>query len=545
MKVAIHANSEAPIGTLIERLLEQADDVFIASAYISAKAVDTLAARTQQRASGTLAVDILFGLDAETDLKAVQRIYDVSLKDPERIRVRYTPHRSGRLFHPKVYFFRHRSTCHIIIASANLTEAGQRTNEELYCHLECASTHETVAQFNVIRQVWLSEPFSAVLAENIVAERSGIEFHRDQLKKAEEAFGKIISDVGVRPIILPPPDPIPPPPPDAKQLLLAQLEKGYLISTDFSVAPLSVSIPIREAQKVDSANGSVVIRTSLTASVQLLSEEACDEFAQLYRDAKKIVEQHSVLVPSGLSYVPPSAQASFKSNMRSVLNKHKQLIHKHIYFKGPINTQLTRLEADCAKERQKYSSQPGIITEEEFLQVAKARIKERREAFKDDPQAAVRLIISPYPHPLVYRMQNPNHAAWDLCETELDDDLLATLLAILLGQVNVIIEATQKRQHPSVQADYRQAKLLISIKGKAIGSLLDKLHRIAHKDWEKANKRGKLTTLPQTPGKLMIQDLTKLREQATAHKSWLEALKHRRLQDAFRLILDEYPSVDA
>lgn len=311
MKVSIHANSESPIGILVERLLEQADEVFIASAYISAKAVDTLSARTKRRASGTLSVDVLFGLDAETDLTAVQRIYDAGLEEPERLRVRYTPHRAGRLFHPKVYFFRQRAVCHILIASANLTEAGQRTNEEMYCHLECASTHETVAQFNAVRRVWLSEPFSAVLDEKVLGAKAGIEYQKQRLREAEKAFTDVISCVGVRP---------PPPPPreDVLAPLRASLASGYLIAPTFSLSNLYVSVQdiLRPTEDVkpDRGNQVVIVQNRSSALIKLLPDESLKEFSSLQRTAREVCESLSISISAGL-YVPETAHKVLAKNM--------------------------------------------------------------------------------------------------------------------------------------------------------------------------------------------------------------------------------------
>ncbi len=318
------------------------------------------------------------------------------------------------------------------------------------------------------------------------------------------------------------------------------LEKGYLFSTDFSVAPLSVSVPIREAQRIDGADGAVSIHASLTASVQLLPLTTLNEFTQLYRDAKKVVEQHSIHVPSGL-YVTPSAQASFTKNMKAVQIRYEQLVQKHIRLRRPINSHLVHLATDCTKEWQKHSNQPGIVTEKEFFLTAKERIKERREMFSNDPHSAVRLTISPYPHPLIYRANNPNHAINKLYETELDDDLLTTMLAISIGQVDLIIDATKKKQQPAVKDDYKCAKLLISFRGKVIDGLLTELNRIASKDWGKSKPRGKAKLL--TPGQRMIQDLNKLREQAEVHKRLLEGYRRVKPQEAFDLLLKDYPTV--
>lgn len=527
MKINISTNSQKPIGALIEDLVAQADDVFVASAYISERALTNLLERCRPDAPTSLkSVDILFGMDLETDATALTSLLDASKAFPNQIRARYTPNKSGRLFHPKLYYFRCSQTSHIIIASANLTQRGHFANEEMYCHIECLASDPLVDQLSAIRQAWLNSPFSAPLDDKVVE-------LKEQIAVATSGFNTLMKGGGgpivIKPFRL-----------DARNRLFAELEKGYLISTDFSVAPLSVSVPIREAQQGSDANGAVSIRTSLTASVQLLPDDTCNEFTLLYRKARKIVEQHSILVPPGLYYVPPSAQKSFSASVRALLNEHKQLIQKHIRLRRPINSHLIQLAADCTKAWQRYSNQPGIISQDEFLQIARKRIKERREEFRHKPQLAVRLTITPYPHPLIYRAQNPDHAIWDLSEASPDDDLLKTMLAILTAQVDLIIEAAQKKQQPAVQADLKQAKLLITVRGKAIDDLLVRLSRLAGKNWANATKRSKSKVL--TPGKFMMLELDKLREQAENHKRLLESWKVKKPQEAFDLILQEYPS---
>lgn len=528
MNIGIFTNSQKPIGLIVEDLTAKADDTFIASAYISRKAVDTLVQRANLSQGSHLKVDILVGIVFEMGDTALDALLVASQKHPGSFNVRYTKSSSGRLFHPKVYYFRCGQISHIIIASANFTQQGQYQNEEMYCYIECSASDRLAEQINAIRQAWLAEPFSARLEAELVKRFC-------TLVEAKKAINEIVRITG-GPIVIPIPLLSP------KERLLEELEKGFLISTDFSVAPLSVSVPIREAQRIDGADGAVSIHASLTASVQLLPLTTLNEFTQLYRDAKKVVEQHSILVPSGL-YVTPSAQASFTKNMKAVQIRYEQLVQKHIRLRRPINSHLVHLATDCTKEWQKHSNQPGIVTEKEFFLTAKERIKERREMFSNDPHSAVRLTISPYPHPLIYRANNPNHAINKLYETEVDDDLLKTMLAIFTGQVDLIIEATKKRQQPAVKDDYERAKLLISVHGEKIDLLLARLNFLVKKNWQGTFKRRKLKPKGLTPGTLMLTDLNTLRKDAEDHRHLLESMKTCKPQQAFDLLLKEYPTV--
>lgn len=533
MKINIVTNSQKPIGAVIEDLVTDADDVFIASAYISAKAVAALVRQSSARQDiKHKTVDILFGMMPEIDHASLDCLLEARVQAPKRFNVRYTPSTSGRLFHPKLYYFRHDQICHLLIASANLTNRGHHINEEIYCHVECPSSHHLISELNTIRRAWLSEPFSAPLDGAITDLVACIQAG----EAAKRAYVNVLSGLNVDHTIAVPP--IPP-----KERLLQELEKGYLISTDFSVAPLSVSIPIRQMQRQSGANGMVIVQANLTASAQLLPLGVCNEFASLYRDAKKLVEQHSILVPPGLFYVPPSAQKSLASSIKPLLNNHKQLIHKYIYLRRPINSHLTQLPENCAKEWQKFSEQPGIVSKEAFLQTAKERIIERREEFRRDPQSAVRLTFISYLHPLVYRSQNPTHAAWNLSEISMDEDLLRTVMALLIGQVDLVIEAAKKKQQPSVQEEYKNARLLISYRGCIIDSLLVKLGRIASRKWTEAAKKKLLK--PATPGTVMIADLTKLRKEAEAHRNTLQQIKAQKPDRAFEAILKEYPLLGA
>lgn len=535
MKITISTNSQKPIGALIEDLIAQADDVFIASAYISRKAVEILLQRADlSRGANLKRVDILFGIDTEMERMVLECLLEARTQFPKAFHVRYTPSTSERLFHPKVYYFHCGQNSHIIVGSANLTHRGQFVNEEMYCHIECSSSDSLVNQLNTVRHAWLSAPFSAPLDDAILDYFRAIATG----EVAKDAVSAILKKIGYL-------DPPPPPAPSAKECLLNELEKGYLISTDFSVAPLTVPVPIRHVPRQQGDNGNLVtVRTGLTASVQLLPPTACKDFALLYQKANGIVEQHSILlplVPPGSFYVPLSAQIAFTTSMEPLLKQYKKLIGKYIFSEKPIDSHLTQLPARCTEEWRKHSHEPSIVSEEAFLQSARDRIAERRTEFSHEPQSAVRLIINSSPHPILYRAQKPNHPAWSLCDTKVDDDLLKTMLAILIEQVDMIIAATQKKQQPAVRQDLTRAKLLIAIRGKVIDSLLAKLSQIASKDWKTASKASKAK--PSTPGKLMVIELDKLRKRAEEHRDKLEGWKNEKPQEAFEIILQQYSSI--
>jgi len=115
MKISIHTNTQKPIGKLTEELVKDASEVFVASAYISDPAVKILLGQINS-ANNSLAksVDLLFGFDLVTSTSALDQIVKAAEERPEQIRAKFVPHKSGRLFHPKVYYFRVGNLCHII-----------------------------------------------------------------------------------------------------------------------------------------------------------------------------------------------------------------------------------------------------------------------------------------------------------------------------------------------------------------------------------------------------------------------------------------------
>jgi HKD family nuclease len=535
LKVAIHANSEAPIGTLIERLLEQADDVFIASAYISSKAIDTLSDRIKKCTSNGSFVEILFGLDSETDFKAVQRIYDAALEEPDRLRVRYTAHRAGRLFHPKVYFFKHHSICNIIIASANLTQAGHHTNEEMYCHLECASTHQTVTQFNSVRQVWFSEPFSAVLDEKILGARAGIEDQKKRLQEAEEAFSKVISSVGIRP-------PPPPPPEDILAPIRAALATGYLIAPTFSLSNLYVSVqdilkPM-DGAKPAKENQVVVVQNRSSSLIKLLPEEALKEFNSLQRTARDVCESLSIPISAGL-YVPETAHKTLAKNIESLQRKQSVLVNSLVKNRTAINKHLKdRLEEECKQVWQALHPGDDAPFPDELLPEIRKRVEERRKRLEQDPYNALRFDFQAYPHPLVLMVEMPNNLAWTLQKGDPDLETVRAVITILRGQIELLKGVTQWSKPSIIKRDYDRIRLLVFIKGKVTDALLRTVSSWVRDSQTKMHRQTTDQKKQQLARKSAI-----IKRVADEHLQWLVEVEKLNPKEAITSLLDEYYSL--
>lgn len=535
MKASIHVNSEAPIGLLVERLLEQADDVFIASAYISGKAIDTLTARLQRRGMVGMNVDILFGLDAETDLTSVQRAYDASFKLPQCLRVRYTPHRAGRLFHPKVYYFRCRSTCHILVASANLTEAGHHSNEEMYCYLEVPSTHDVVTQFNAVRSVWLSEPFSAVLDDKIVGAKAGIEYQKEQLKQAEEAFGKIISSVGEG-VVIPLPDNLDP--------LRAALAKGYLIVPSFSLSNLYVSVQdiLKPADGTTSVkeNQVVIVRNRSSASVNLLPDDIIKKFANLQRTARDLCELYSLPMPSGM-YVPQSAHSALERATKHLVREHNALVSSQIKNSKAIDKHLKdKLEEECRNVWHTLNPNESLPFPEELLPEVQKRIKERRKQLEANPSEALRFSFEAFPHPLVLMNEMPGHIAWRLQQDDPDKAVVKAVICLLRGQVELLKGVTQWTKPGAIKRDYERVRLLTAIRGKDIDALLRSVAswmRDSHiKSIGQTSEQKKLQLAKRVAG---------VKKKAGEHLQWLAETDALAPTEAAKRLLDEYYSLKA
>ena len=533
MKVAIHANSEAPIGNLVERLLEQAEDVFIASAYISAKAINTLAARTKSRIPGSLCVDILFGLDAETDLAAVQRVYDAAVEQPGCFQVRYTPHRAGRLFHPKVYFFRHCSTCHIIIASANLTGAGQYTNEELYCHLECPMSHETVAQLGAVRKVWMSEPFSAVLDDKVLGAKKGIDYHRQQLIVAEKAFANVISNVskGIRPWE--------PPVVNCVAPLRAVLADGYLIAPTFSLSSLYVSVQdiLRPTDGATPAkqNQVVIVQSRSSAMINLLPEDHIKDFSTLQRTAREVCENLSLSVPAGL-FVPRTAHKELAKSITTLKREHLALISRSIKNKDIISLHLKEnLKKECEEAWKVFNPDGDLLFPADLLSEVRKRVEERRKQLEKSPANVLRFNFQAYPHPLVLMKDMPDNLAWTLQKGDPDQEVLSTVVAILRSQAKSLLGVTQWSKPSVIKRDFERVKLLITIKGK-----FTKIIQSSVASWVRESQirqRGQTSEQKRT---LLDKKAAGIKRKVDEHIKFLNEIEYLELEDAVRKLSAEY-----
>lgn len=516
MKVSIYTNSEAPIGTLVENLIEQAEEVFIASAYISSRAINTLTARIQERKEAKLTVDVLFGLDAETDTKAIRQVYEAASQMPEQLKVRYTPHRAGRLFHPKAYYFRVGPLCHILITSANWTQAGQRSNEELYCYLEVSAEHDLAKHFNTVRQYWWSEPSSKVLDQEIIDALDGVEYYKQQLEQHQQRFGEIISKVGIEPVVVPLPDDL--------AALRTALANGYLITPSFSLSSLAVSIQDilkpTDTGTPDKENQVVVVQNRFSASVSLLPESAVKDFNDLQRNARDLCEAYSISIGAG-QYVPASAHKALKKALDEVGRDQKKLIAANIKDKAVITKHIeSKLEPECRAVWKALNPNNSLPFPDNLLPQIRMRVGERRKLIEKDPASALRFAFAAYPHPLVLKNAMPDSLAWNLQENTSDTDLFRVIISLLVGQVKLIQGVTQWKRPSVIQRDYERVRLLVSIKGKAVDSLLRLLS--AYVRDSQITKRGQTSAEKQVLQQKKVGSLTK---KVNEHLKWLTELE--------------------
>ncbi len=533
MKVSIHTNSEAPIGTLVETLIAQAEEVFIASAYISSRAISTLTARIQERKETKLTVDVLFGLDTETDTKTIRQVYEAAGQMPDQLNVRYTPHRVGRLFHPKAYYFRVGSLCHILITSANWTQAGQNSNEELYCYLEVSATHEAGLRFNAVRQAWCSEPSSKVLDQKIIDALDGVEYYKQQLEKHQQLFGEIISDVGVKDITVPPIDHL--------ASLRTVLANGYLITPSFSLSSLAVSVQDilkpTDTGTPDKENQVVVFQNRFSASVSLLPGSAVKDFNDLQRNARDLCEAYSISIEAG-QYVPTSAHAALKKSLDKVGQAQKKLIAANIKKRAIISQHLeSRLEPECRAVWKTLNPTSTLPFPDNLLPQIQERVKEQWQQIERDPTAALRFAFAAYPHPLVLENVMPDSLAWKLQENTGDTDLFHVIITLLAGQVKLIQGVTQWKRPSVIKRDYERVRLLVSIKGKAVDSLLRLLS--AYVRDSQITKRGQTAAEKQTLQQKKVDSLTK---KANEHLKWLTDLDSSTADhiEAIKILRQEY-----
>lgn len=532
MKVSIYTNSQAPIGRAIEPYLDSADDVFIASAYLSAKAINTLTARIEKQEGKRPCVDILFGLDDATDMNAVQTAHKAADKLPDNLRVRYTPHRPGHLFHPKAYFFRCGDTCHIFITSANLTAAGQSTNEEMYCHVEAPKSHEVVAQFQAIREHWWDNRVSAEVDDKVVDAREAIEYYKGLLAESINHFAAVMSNLGKG--IMPPP-----PPPDVLAPLREALAEGYLITSTLSLSNLYVSVqdilkPGDSASPVK-ANEVVIVKNRLSASVSLLPEEVIKELGALQRAARVLCETWSLPLPDR-EYVPVSAHATLSRGIKELERDHAKLIRFYINNKATITNHLIdKLEAECQQVWDDLNPQAKGQFSSSLLPKIKSRVEERRLKLKANPAQELPFSFQAYPHRLVLMHQMPRQKAWQLQKGNPDRELIRTFITLLRGQVNLILGVTQLVKPSAIKSEYERVRLLVAIRGKAVDALLSSLSSWVRETQIKT--RGQTLVQKQQP---LAKKVQQVKSKAKEHLDWLKDLEMLAQDAAVKELLDKY-----
>ena len=132
MKVeAIPNKGPASMGPEIDRSLEWAEQVDIASAFVTTRALNHLeiALEQAQGEKRPLKVRLLFGLYQRfTPPQALSKMLDLRKKYPSRLYVRVA--RNSR-FHWKLYIFRKGSSRRLYIGSSNLTEDALTSSGEL------------------------------------------------------------------------------------------------------------------------------------------------------------------------------------------------------------------------------------------------------------------------------------------------------------------------------------------------------------------------------------------------------------------------------
>lgn len=85
-----------------------------------------------QEAASTRSVDLVVGIDAVTNVRALDALLAAALPHPNfRVRAFLNP-RPGALFHPKFCWCKTKEGCKLITGSGNLTEGGLLSNWEAY-----------------------------------------------------------------------------------------------------------------------------------------------------------------------------------------------------------------------------------------------------------------------------------------------------------------------------------------------------------------------------------------------------------------------------
>jgi HKD family nuclease len=159
-------------GRVIERFrsyLKSADEVLLASAYVSSGALETLLPDFERIVGrgGSVQLYAAFDGGAFTRPETFQRLIDLKRRAPVSVGVYLNP-RQGSIFHAKVFLFRNRRGWRGIVGSANLTTRGlQGANFEVCTDWPEMSTKDVEAVRTELSLLRTSGQLTELTAERI------------------------------------------------------------------------------------------------------------------------------------------------------------------------------------------------------------------------------------------------------------------------------------------------------------------------------------------------------------------------------------------
>jgi|GEM_PF-1530335 HKD family nuclease len=223
MKIeAIPNKGPASMGPEIDRSLEWAEQVDIASAFVTSKALNHLekSLAKAQSEKRQLTVRLLFGLYQRfTPPEALKMMLDLQKKYPGRLYVQVA--RNNR-FHWKLYIFRKRSSRRFYIGSANLTEDGLTSEGELSVKLT-TKTSDAIANTleTEFDKLWKDKSKSFLLRKDV---------WKEYKKFKRPAFISQHEDSAISGLLTKPDRP--PPPPTKPKPRIVFVDKVLLPETD-------------------------------------------------------------------------------------------------------------------------------------------------------------------------------------------------------------------------------------------------------------------------------------------------------------------------
>lgn len=188
-------NISQNIGNEIANLLESADEVLIAVAFLKQSGLGNLMPALQRHLTDGKMVTIIAGRHyALTEPKALLSLHGLFSNNSNAKLLLAKAEKGSSVFHPKLYLFRQGDSCHIICGSANMTGGGLENNVECALTVPCSINDKAWQSayrfFNSIAQPEYAEEATLLAIKKYEANYE----QQRQITKAASAHQKMSTD---------------------------------------------------------------------------------------------------------------------------------------------------------------------------------------------------------------------------------------------------------------------------------------------------------------------------------------------------------------